>query len=136
MFIEATDTQPGNRADLVSTLLASGHTYCMEIALSMYGNTMGDINVYTKVCNKTCLYLFTSFYILIGFSGYHANTHNPIFICKAGFTELFLIITLLLAGKIHLNKTNLTITQNLLTIKQKFEQYYIFHLKILIPWAC
>ena len=68
------------RADLMSTLLAPGYTYCMEIALNMYGSTMGYINVHIKVCNKTCLYLLNSFYILFGFSDYHANTHNPIFI--------------------------------------------------------
>ena len=64
MYIEASHTQTGARADLVSTLLASGHTYCMEIALNMYGNKMGQINVYVKVFNKTCLYLLIFSYLI------------------------------------------------------------------------
>ena len=62
MYIEASNNNPGDRADLVSNLLAPGQTYCMEIALNMYGNQMGQINVYVKVFNKTCLYLLI-FYI-------------------------------------------------------------------------
>ena len=61
MYIEASFSQPGAQADLVSTLLAPGHTYCMEIALNMYGNKMGQINVYVMVFNKTCLYLLIFF---------------------------------------------------------------------------
>ena len=53
MYIEATDQQETDRADLVSTLLAPGQTYCMEIVLNMHGdgNDIGHINVYVKVCN-------------------------------------------------------------------------------------
>ena len=70
MYIEvSSDRQPGDRADLVSTLLAPGYTYCMEIALNMFGNQMGHINVNIKVCNKTWLYLLI-FYILFGMEYY------------------------------------------------------------------
>ena len=64
MYIEASHTLNGAQADLVSTLLAPGQTYCMEIALNMYGAHMGQINVYVKVFNKTCLYLLIFSYLI------------------------------------------------------------------------
>ena len=54
MYIETSSPRvKGDRADLMSPLLAPGNTYCMDLALNMYGNTMGAINVYIKVRQYT-----------------------------------------------------------------------------------
>ena len=52
MYIEASNGNTGNKADLVSKLLPPnppGQTYCFGIALNMYGSAMGSIDVYIKV---------------------------------------------------------------------------------------
>ena len=64
MYIESSDFYPGARADLVSTLLAPGQTYCMEIALNMYGANIRNIYVDIKVFNQTCLYLLIFSYLI------------------------------------------------------------------------
>ena len=52
MYIETSNGNTGYKADLVSKLLppnAPAHPYCFGLALNMYGNQMGSINIYIKV---------------------------------------------------------------------------------------
>ena len=51
LFIEGSYQQQGDKADLVSEVLPSGHEFCMEFALNMFGDDMGSVDVIIKVSN-------------------------------------------------------------------------------------